>query len=186
MALFYLVRHGEPIYDHMPEYEFWGFGRAFAPLSEKGKKQAEAAARDIRLKDAELIVSSPYTRALQTAQIISRETGLPVEVDLDLHEWMPDRENRYKTSEESAALAREFAHYKGEYPPGKQFRWESLCHMRQRMRRAADRYAGHNKVIFVGHGMAFRCLTYMEKMRPAEIIECVYQKGQPECEYFFQ
>ena len=48
--------------------------------------QAEAAARDPRLKNAEFIVSSPYTRALQTAQIISRETGLPVAVDLDLHE----------------------------------------------------------------------------------------------------
>ena len=37
MALFYLVRHGEANYEHMYENGFWGFGRDFAPLSEKGK-----------------------------------------------------------------------------------------------------------------------------------------------------
>ena len=53
------------------------------------------------------------------------------------------------------------------------------------MRRAADKHADRDKVIFVGHGMAFRCLTYIEKMRPAEIIECTYRKGQADCEYSF-
>ena len=95
MALFYLVRHGEANYDNMLENGFWGFGRDFAPLSEKGRQQAEITAKDARLKQAELIVSSPYTRALQTAQIISRETGIRVEVDIDLHEWIPDEDNQY-------------------------------------------------------------------------------------------
>lgn len=185
MALFYLVRHGEPVYDRMLEHGFRGFGRDFAPLTEKGKAQAEAAARDVRLKDAALIVSSPYTRALQTAQIISRETGLLVEVELDLHEWMPDLENKYETSEESFALAREFTAHAGEYPPGAALRWETLSHMRERMRRVADKYAEYDRVILVGHGMAFRCLKYIEKMRPGEIVECVYEKGQPDCEYSF-
>lgn len=185
MALFYLIRHGEPVYEHMLENGFYGFGRDFAPLSEKGREQAEITAKDIRLKDAEIIVSSPYTRALQTAQIISRETAISVEVDIDLHEWVPDWDNLYETSEESFALAREFNKFGGEYPPGEKFRWESLSHMRQRMGRAADRYSDYDKVIFVGHGMAFRCLTYIEKMRPAEIIECIYHRGQPDCEYSF-
>ena len=185
MALFYLIRHGEPIYDNMLEKGFWGFGRDFAPLSEKGIEQAEITAKDIRLKSAEIIVSSPYTRAMQTAQIISRETGIHVEVDIDLHEWIPDHDNLYETSEESFALAREFTKFKGEYPIGEKRRWESLSSMRERMRRVADKYADRNKVIFVGHGMAFRCLTYIEKIRPAEIIECTYQKGQANCEYSF-
>lgn len=73
----------------------------------------------------------------------------------------------------------------GEYPPGERFRWESLASMRQRMRRVADRYSDYDKVILVGHGMVFRCLTYIEKMYPTEIIECTYQKGQAECEYSF-
>lgn len=185
MAIFYLVRHGEPVYDYMNENGFFGFGRDFAPLSPKGREQAEIAAKDNRLKSADIIVSSPYTRALQTAQIISRETGICVDVDIDLHEWIPDLDNLYKTSEESYALAQEFSRFNGEYPPGKRCRWETLSHMRQRMRRVADKYSDYNKVIFVGHGMAFRCLIYIEEMRPAEIIECVYEKGQTECEYSF-
>lgn len=59
MALFYLVRHGDANYEHMFENGFWGFGRAFATLSEKGKQQAEITAKDARLKNAELIASSP-------------------------------------------------------------------------------------------------------------------------------
>ena len=35
MALFYLIRHGEPVYDHMLENRFWGFGRDFAPCLKK-------------------------------------------------------------------------------------------------------------------------------------------------------
>ena len=134
MAVFYLVRHGEADYDHMLEKGFWGFGRDFAPLSPKGRQQAETAARDGRLKSAEIIVSFPYTRALQTAQIISTETGIRVEVEVDLHEWEPDQDNLYTTSEESFAFAREFTEWKGEYPPGVKFRWETLTSMRQRMR----------------------------------------------------
>ena len=37
--------------------------------------------------------------------------------------------------------------------------------------RVADKYSDYDKVIFVGHGMVFRCLTYIEKMNPAEIID---------------
>ena len=106
-------------------------------------------------------------------------------MELDLHEWVPDWENRYTISEESFELAREFTEYKGEYPPGKIFRWETVSHMRERMRRVADKYANYEKVIFVGHGMAFRSLAYIETMRPAEIVEFDYEVGQPDCEYSF-
>ena len=61
---------------------------------------------DARLKTAELIVSSPYTRALQTAAIISRETGLKICIEVDLHEWETDKTNQYTTSEESFMLAK--------------------------------------------------------------------------------
>ena len=50
MALFYLIRHGEPTYDHLMEHGFYGFGRDLAPLTEGGRKQAEITAKDTRLK----------------------------------------------------------------------------------------------------------------------------------------
>ena len=185
MALFYLIRHGEPDYSKLPEIGFWGFGRAFAPLSEQGIQQAEETAGDVRLKNAELIVSSPYTRALQTASIISGKIDLPINVEMDLHEWIPDKTNQNRTAEEAAMLNDEFIQYRGIYPPGKQMRWETVNEMRTRMRRVADKYADYEKVIFVGHGMAFRTLARIEQMKPAEIVECVYERGEAECEYSF-
>lgn len=185
MTTFYLVRHGETDYSQLTEAGFWGFGRAFAPLSEVGIQQAELTAKDERLRTAEIIVSSPYTRALQTAGIISRKTGLPMAVEIDLHEWIPDKTNRNKTSEEASMLKDEFVKYKGSYPPNMQMRWETVKEMRIRMRRVADKYANFKKVIFVGHGMAFRALTYIEQMQHAEIIEYTYEIGQAECEYSF-
>ncbi len=185
MATFYLVRHGEADYSEMSEKGFYGFGRSFAPLSEKGMLQAESTADDGRLKSAELIVSSPYTRALQTAAVISRKTGLKINVEVDLHEWKPDKTNRYTTSEEAFAAAKEFKVYKGIYPQGQQLKWETLDEVRKRIREVADKYADCNKVIFVGHGMAFRALTYIEKMKHAEIVECIYISGQADCLYSF-
>ena len=185
MATFYLVRHGEADYSEMLEKGFYGFGRSFAPLSLQGVIQAEATAIDERLKSAQLIVSSPYTRALQTAAIISRETGLKISVDVDLHEWEPDKTNQYTTSEEAFELTREFNLHKGVYPEGQCMKWETLDEVRQRMRKVADKYADYDKVILVGHGMAFRTLTYIEKMKPAEIIECTYAIGQADCIYSF-
>ena len=174
MALFYLIRHGEADYSQMMEKGFFGFGRDFAPLSKIGIEQVEKAAKDERLKTAQIIVSSPYTRALQTAAIISRETGLKICVEADLHEWIPDKTNQYKTSEEAFALAKEFYENKGLYPKGQQLKWETLDEVRKRMQRVAEKYAGYEKVIFVGHSMMFEALTGIEHMKPAEILEWEY------------
>ena len=171
MALFYLVRHGEADYSHLLENGFFGFGRDFAPLSKIGIEQAEKAAKDQRLKSARIIVSSPYSRALQTAAIISRETGLKLCVEVDLHEWIPDKTNQYKTSEEAFALANEFYENKGLYPNGQQLKWETLDEVRKRMQRVVEKYAGYEKTILVGHSMAFGALTNTDDMNPAEIIE---------------
>lgn len=141
MAMYYLIRHGEADYSELMKHHFFGFGRDLAPLSENGVIQAEETAKDERLKTAELIISSPYTRALQTAQIISKNTGIEVRVELDLHEWIPDLSNKYNTSEESFRLAEEFVKYKGIYPTGTRMLWETLEDIRKRMRRVADKYA---------------------------------------------
>ena len=59
MALYYLVRHGEANYDDMFVNGFWGFGRDFAPLSEKGRQQAEITAKDARLNRQNLLCLLP-------------------------------------------------------------------------------------------------------------------------------
>lgn len=186
MALFYLVRHGEPDYDAVAKLGFYGFGRSFAPLSENGLKQAEETAGDSRLLDADMIICSPYTRALQTAAIISRKIDKEIIVEPELHEWIVDKTNSITSSEEVATFGKEFQDYKGVYPEGQEMRWESLASLRERIKRVADKYADYGKVIIVGHGMAFRVLKYIENIAPGEIVECKYEKGQVDCEYAFR
>jgi probable phosphoglycerate mutase len=78
--LIYFVRHGET------ENNANGIRQGpEGPLSEKGRMQALATARRFPKEKGrpEIIISSPYERTKETADIISRELHLPVEY-LDL------------------------------------------------------------------------------------------------------
>ena len=63
------VRHGEPDYRELEERSYTGFGIDLAPLSEKGRQQAQELSKDPFLSSAEIIVSSAVTRALETAYL---------------------------------------------------------------------------------------------------------------------
>jgi len=65
------MRHSEPDYSFVEEKKYIGHGVDLAQLTENGIRIAENASLDSRLNNADIIVSSPYTRALQTAAIIS-------------------------------------------------------------------------------------------------------------------
>lgn len=185
MAQFFLVRHGEPDYSFCDERGYIGHGRDLAPLSEKGIAQALKTASDTRIKDAEIIVSSPYTRALQTAAIISQKTNIDIKVEMDLHEWMPDLTFQFSKSEESFELNMDFNKHKGIYPAEEKRRWEDLESLRRRVKKVTDKYAHYNKVIMVCHGMVIRTIAYAEKIAPGEIVECFYEVGNAEAIYSF-
>ena len=84
------VRHGHPDYSEPKALGYPGFGNDLAPLDVLGRTQAEQAAQDPRLRQGQLIVASPFTRALQTAAILSRRLDLDLRVEVGLHEWLPD------------------------------------------------------------------------------------------------
>lgn len=156
-----LIRHGKPDYAPVDERGFIGHGRSLAPLTEEGVRQAEAAASSTQLDDVELIVVSPLTRALQTAAIISRNTGIPLTVEVDLREWEPDLTYQYGTSEESFALHQDFWQCRGEYPEGEKRRWEPIHAIVQRIDPVYRRYfeAGYKKIAVVAHGGIIRRMT---------------------------
>jgi len=81
------VRHGEPDYRELEERSYTGFGIDLAPLSEKGRQQAQKLSKNPLLPSAEIIVSSAVTRALETASYVACVTGLPLRVEPLLHEW---------------------------------------------------------------------------------------------------
>lgn len=68
----YFVRHGESQQtDHV-------FQSPSTPLSDQGVLQAQAVAKTFSDASVDLLVSSPYVRALQTAQIIETSTRISV------------------------------------------------------------------------------------------------------------
>ncbi|MGI6462069.1 MAG: histidine phosphatase family protein [Candidatus Scatomorpha sp.] len=102
--MFYFIRHGKTDYSERNTKIYQGFGVNLSKLSELGVSQVKEAAKDERLKGADLILSSPYTRALQTAAILSKELGADIVVESDLHEWLANKNYIYekdKTTEKA-------------------------------------------------------------------------------------
>lgn len=155
-----LIRHGKPDYAPVDEKGFIGHGRSMAPLTEEGVHQAEVAADNTMLAGVQLIVSSPYTRALQTAAIISRKTGIPLTVEIDLREWEPDQTYQYN-GEESRVLHQDFSACKGVWPEGETRRWEQIDGIIRRIDPVFRTYyeRGYGKIAVVAHGGVIRRLT---------------------------
>lgn len=160
MPRVYLVRHGEPDNTHADQAGWWGPMRDLAPLTDRGIGQALAVGRRLRATDACSIISSPMTRALQTASLIAAEIGLPpAAVDVDLREWLPDSSLSWRSLEDVQALAKDRDACGGEWPPGEQRRWEPLSVVRNRALAALRRHATFEPFIAVCHTTVIETLT---------------------------
>lgn len=80
----YFVRHGESVANLLREFSNSGVKH---PLTETGVEQARTLAYKLREIPFEIIYSSPVLRAMQTAQILSEQMQVPVEVTEALREW---------------------------------------------------------------------------------------------------
>lgn len=165
------IRHGEANYNIIDERGFIGQGRSYAPLTEKGISQINKTACDIKLDGSELVISSPYTRALQSASIIASKLNLNLKVEVDLHEWIPDIVNYdYKSSEDCFRLYKDYNKHNGIYPKGEKKVWESKDHLSIRVKKVIDEYLKYNKIIVVCHEMVIRSFIDKEKIANGEII----------------
>lgn len=165
------VRHTEPNYAPITARKYKGHGRDLAPLTETGIDQAYEVALDERFQGAELILSSPYTRALQTAAIISRICDLPLRVEVDLHEWLVDLNFDYDNFRHVQAAAREAEEGRGIPFEGREYHWESYHDLGERAFRVLDRYRGHQKVICVTHGILIRQFAEVEHVPLGGVLE---------------
>ncbi|NPA58354.1 MAG: histidine phosphatase family protein [Aquificae bacterium] len=76
------VRHAESLWNPIGKYQ----GRLDPELSERGHKQAELLAKTLKKYNPTALYSSPLKRTYMTAQYISKELNLPVQVDEDIIE----------------------------------------------------------------------------------------------------
>lgn len=152
-----LIRHGEPRYDEVEKrgYPFQGYD--LGKLTNLGVTQAKKVSKDKRLKGATLIISSPYTRALQTAAIISKNTQIDLTVENDLHEWLPSVD--FKDHYTQKAFS-EYMEHQGKDITNKVSNWETVTALRTRVLNSLLPYKkDHDKVIVVCHGMVIAALT---------------------------
>lgn len=161
--MFYFIRHGETDYSERNTKIYKGYGVNLSPLSENGIKQIKETAKDVRLADGDIILSSPYTRALQTAAILSKEIGIDITVETDLHEWVANKNYIYDEDEKAEKSYQKYADLQGEYQDGTDEVWETKQMMQERVLAVLKKYGQYKKVIVVCHGMAAGrgCNRYM-------------------------
>ncbi|HWP66602.1 MAG TPA: histidine phosphatase family protein [Candidatus Limnocylindria bacterium] len=152
MGRLFLIRHGESegnrdrVFTATPE----------VPLTETGRRQAREAAEFLRRYCAPaLLVSSPFRRARETAEIIGEVLDLPLAIEDDL------RERNYGEYAgrpyDTARPDFDPAAYWGWRPPG----GETLEEVAVRVGRALDRIsmrADHRDAVVVSHGAVMMAL----------------------------
>ena len=143
---FWFLRHGET------DWNLRGLsqGHTDIPLNETGIAQARAAAARLRNRGIREIVSSPLSRAYDTAVMAGEALGLPVEIDDDLREvCFGENEGQPQTEW--------FSHWVvgGFLPAGA----ETFSDLRMRAVAAINRALTRPApVLVVGHGAQFRAL----------------------------
>ena len=162
------VRHGEPDYYELEKRSYTGFGIDLAPLSEKGRQQAQELSKDPFLSSAEIIVSSAVTRALETASYVVCATGLPLRVEPLLHEWQV-----YESGIDNFEKARTmFLENNGELLPNSPVQYETAVEMKTRFLECMAKYREHQTVVVVAHRMLMRQFVPDEKIDFCQVIEC--------------
>lgn len=149
---FILVRHGETEWNELGRIQ----GQLDSALTARGIAQAESVAARLKLETFDHLVCSDLGRALSTAEIIARETRLPIEVDARLRERHYGIFQGLTREEAQAAYCNAFAEYEA----------ESIDHRIPRGESAKDCLI-----------RALACLEELAVRRPSECIVIVAHGG---------
>ena len=162
------IRHGEPDYSLLEEAGYTGFGLDLAPLSAAGRRMATEATANPLLEQAEIMISSSLTRALETASYLIRNRQLSLFVEPLLHEWQV-----YESGTEKFEQARKlFFENNGSLPAGSPVRYETAEQMKARFFSALSKYRDYETVALVAHRMLIRQFVANQQIDFCQFIEC--------------
>lgn len=173
MTLFFLIRHGETDWSLNEKYHLKGEYRDLPSLTQNGSNQAKELANDPMLKKAEFILSSPYTRALQTAAVISRITNLDIIVEYDLREWQPDINLEISNLKQLKNAIDDYENEKGIHPFGITKPWESKNSLKERVSGVLNKYSKHDTIIVVTHEQVIKCWVNVDKIPFCKIYKLI-------------
>ncbi|MBO4750784.1 MAG: histidine phosphatase family protein [Lachnospiraceae bacterium] len=158
MTTFLFVRHGEPDYSSVGEWSQTPMGTNFAGLTEEGVAQIKKSCVALKEYPVELIISSPYTRALQSAAIMAGELHVDVVVERNLHEWQVDLTYSLTDSNDLLELCHERDRMNGEYPVDETRCWESTELVRCRVLDCLKKYLDRKCVVVAGHAIMMQAI----------------------------
>ncbi|HEP1786052.1 TPA: histidine phosphatase family protein [Streptococcus suis] len=169
------VRHSEPDYSMFDQHDnprlYAGFGRDLAPLTEKGRTLAQEIASDPIFSQAQVVIASSVTRALETATYIAQAQQLPLLVEPFFHEWRPDLTGQNTSQDEAVLAHRLFWENGGAVPESSPVRYETAAEMKERFLQALEKYQAYDRIVIVCHGMLIRQFVPKETIAYCEILE---------------
>jgi uncharacterized phosphatase len=121
--------------------------------------QIDTIAGDYRLQEADAILCSSFTRALESAALLSRKLNKPLYVEYDLHEWLPQKDPTAVVDETLLIEASEGLRQEiDDNIVADDVPWESLAEVRERVMGVLARYKKFSKVIVVTHAVVISSL----------------------------
>jgi len=145
-----LIRHGET-----DSNKLGLTGAADDPLNEKGKVQAEKLGEELAASGIKNVVTSPMTRAQETAEAIVGKTGGEVVTNDKLAEWNTGADK----TPISEFDTKYWVNHPDEAPPG----GESFNQFKGRVQSARDEISGLNKeTAVVTHGKVLKMMDALD------------------------
>jgi broad specificity phosphatase PhoE len=149
MTRFFLVRHGETEWNRLRKIQ----GISDIPLNDTGRSQAAALGDILSKHRFDLIVSSPLSRALETAQIVARKLGMPAPLVIqDLVE------RNHGEAEGSSGLELDTLYPPGTEIPGREDRADVTKRVVRTLHDLAIRHPEAD-ILAVAHGAVIRCVV---------------------------
>jgi alpha-ribazole phosphatase len=163
-----LVRHGETLWTAQRRYQ----GQTDVPLSDMGRRQAEALGRFFIGQSVDRLYSSDLQRAVHTAEPVSRALGIPVTQDRRLRETFFGEWEGRTYNEIEARWPRDLAVWYDDpvahTPPG----GERLALLKERVAAFVDDMRRQHKgetVVTVAHGGVIRAILLHELGLPSPV-----------------
>lgn len=149
MTRFFLVRHGETEWNKKRIIQ----GVSDIPLNDTGRAQAAAVGTILAQHSFDLLVSSPLSRALETATIIARRLGMPAPIIID-----DLKERNYGEAEGSSGLDLDRRYPPGVEVPGREPREAVTTRVVRVLQDLAIRHP-HSDILAVAHGGVIRSVV---------------------------
>jgi len=159
MTRFFLVRHGETEWNRIRRIQ----GASDIPLNDTGRKQARQVGDILAGHHFDLLVSSPLSRAMETALIIAKRLGMPALLPVSNLTERHYGEAEGKTGPELDEL------FPGDTPvPGREEREDVQKRVVHALKDLAIRHP-HADIIAVCHGGVIR--SVVEYAAPGQFVE---------------